>query len=259
LTHSGYHLFSIELEGDNRFSEFLLRLVKGFESRKRSCLEFGLRIKMTPQEELFAKFFSEEAILVSELDDISLMARREEMSKIAFQARACLHAIDEDVRKRTKSKKFSIETDGNGEDITSDQLNVIKDRQKRMSKMDKVRQSLINMGVDPSEADKIVSARNIRDNSPSRLNQATPAVNPFNKSDSNNEPGTTGAAKETSSPSNLTPNAGSSLTLPQFNSPKIKPKHKPGEIDWDEVVKEAKAKAELEISSVTFELPKFED
>ena len=121
---------------------------------------------MTPQEELFAKLFNHEKVLVKDMDTLTLRAHREELAKIAFEARARLTAADdeENERKKLSSPKGpkGFERSVNTDETTSGAINAIKERQKRMSKTDKIKQSLLNIpGMDASFVEGVMSAGNI--------------------------------------------------------------------------------------------------
>lgn len=104
---------------------------------------------MTPQEELFSKFYNQEKILVKDMDRDQLRTHRDELSIIAFEAKARLGAIDDEARERNKSvknKDWLITTDTT--DLSRDAINAPKIRQARMSKMDKLRDQLLAAGLD---------------------------------------------------------------------------------------------------------------
>jgi hypothetical protein len=116
---------------------------------------------MTPNEELFAKFFNNEKALVAKMDDLQLRAHREELSKIAFEARVRLTAINEEGQernaksKRSKGYETSIESDAEA----SDAINRIKERQKKLTKTEKLIENLMKLpGIDRAIAEKMVSA-----------------------------------------------------------------------------------------------------
>lgn len=176
---------------EDELGSFTLQVIQAKKANKQACLEAKLLegtigFSMTPQEELFAKFFANEAVRVKEMDDLTLKAHREELAAIAFEARARLTAVDEEDRERTRKgvKRQGFETEDG--DITSDAINTIKERQKRMSKMEKLRKNLEEMGVESADIDKILSARNIRDKvkgepkgEPTKTNNVTTTFNPF--------------------------------------------------------------------------------
>lgn len=118
--------------------------------------------KMTPQEELFAQLFNHEKVLVKDMDTLTLRAHREELAKIAFEARARLTAVDdeENTRKKQSSPKGpsgfarSVNTDEN----TTAAINTIKERQKKLTAKERMLQGLINLymkgGMSRSDAEK---------------------------------------------------------------------------------------------------------
>lgn len=103
---------------------------------------------MTEQEELFAKFYNHEKILVKDMDHMQLREHREELQKIAFEAKARLVAADDEGRERkakTNNKEWLV-TDP-AVNVT-DAINVVKTRAARMSKMDKLQADLRKAGID---------------------------------------------------------------------------------------------------------------
>lgn len=119
---------------------------------------------MTPQEELFANFFRAEKILVKDMNVLQLRAHREELAAIAFEARARLTAVDSEEKERKPSSGVTgFQRSVNTDDTTSDAINAIENRNKRLNKKEKLRKSLEAMGVETADIDKIMSARNIRD------------------------------------------------------------------------------------------------
>lgn len=117
---------------------------------------------MTPQEELFSQLFNHEKILVKDMDMLTLRAHREELAKIAFEARARLTAADDEENDRKKlaqpkgAKGFerSINTD----ESTSEAINTIKERQKKLSGKEKMLAGLSALyekgGMSKEEAEK---------------------------------------------------------------------------------------------------------
>jgi len=120
---------------------------------------------MTPQEELFAKFFNSEAPLVAAMDSLTLRAHIETLSEIALEARAKLSSAlhEEDNRARKGGKTFGLERSVSTDQTTSDAINAIERRNQRLNKKEKLRKSLEAMGVDSKDIDQIMSARNIRE------------------------------------------------------------------------------------------------
>jgi len=113
---------------------------------------------MTEQEELFAKFYNHEKILVKDMDHITLVTHREELQKIAFEAKARLVAADDEARERkakTSNKEWLV-TDTNPDVKVSDAINVVKTRAARMSRMDKLRKQLEDSGFDDSIINEMV-------------------------------------------------------------------------------------------------------
>jgi len=113
---------------------------------------------MTPQEELFAKFYGSEKVLVKDMDIAQLREHIEELSQIVYEAKARLVAAgDEDKERRAKTKnKDWLVTADTSIAATSDAINVVKIRTSRMSKMDKIRASLLTVGIDEETVNEMV-------------------------------------------------------------------------------------------------------
>lgn len=144
---------------------------------------------MTPQEELFRELFNHEKVLVKNMEILELRAHREELAKIAFEARARLTATDDEEKSRRKKsedgKPTGFTRSVNVDEASTDAINKIKERQKKLSKADKIRDGLLKLGIDSSAADKIMSARNILSQTKKAQNTTKPeepktASKPFN-------------------------------------------------------------------------------
>lgn len=139
---------------------------------------------MTTSEDLFAKLFNHEKVLVKDMDDLSLEAHREELAKIAFEARARLTAVDDEKKERKpraiKGFARSVQTD----DVTSDAINNITERKKKLSVVDKFREGMAKLGIDSSIADSLMSAGTIKAHLDKKNNpNALPVTEPFASSD----------------------------------------------------------------------------
>lgn len=195
---------------ESEFADFQLDVIKAkqinaYESAKlRIC--YGA-FKMTPQEELFKKFFNQEKefIAVEKMDMTDLCARIEELQNIAFEARAKLSAANEEKREReAKGKKASgLLTSVAGDQLATDAINRVRDRQKKMDKNEKLRENLISLQMlsglsrldAEKAADQLMSASTLKMQKDEKYKlQAvaaekptvtTPAVivNPFKKSE----------------------------------------------------------------------------
>lgn len=123
------------------------------------------RMPMTPQEELFSQLFNHEKQLVKDMNTLELRAHREELAKIAFEARARLTAVDDEENGRKKKKSDSqptgFERSLNVDDTATQAINTIKDRQKRLSKAEKIQQGLEKLGISTVDAAKLMSAGTI--------------------------------------------------------------------------------------------------
>jgi hypothetical protein len=97
---------------------------------------------VTPQEELFAELFNHEKSLVKDMDVLTLRAHREELSKIAFEARARLTAVDDEENDRKKLARpkgaQGFERSINTDETTTNAISVIQARQTKLSKKEQV-------------------------------------------------------------------------------------------------------------------------
>lgn len=104
---------------------------------------------MTPDEELFKEFYNHEAILIKDMDLLTLREHREKMAHIAFEAKARLTKDDDEIRAKaasTKGKAWLVTSDDTIN--VSDAINAVKTRSVRMSKMDKLKKQLESAGID---------------------------------------------------------------------------------------------------------------
>lgn len=115
-------------------------------------------LNMTKDEELFASFYNHEKILVKDMDHIALKEHREELQKIAFEAKARLVAADDEARERkakTANKQWLV-TETKPDLNVSDAINAVRQRAVRMTKMDKLRKQLEDAGIDDSTINEMV-------------------------------------------------------------------------------------------------------
>lgn len=114
---------------------------------------------MTPNEELHAKFFSEEAVLVQGMSDVDLDEHIHSLEEIAREAKARIMASTEEKRNRkAKAGNKAWRIEPNGPDPTvSDSLNKVNQRSARMSKLEKMRDKLAELGIPDSEIEQMVS------------------------------------------------------------------------------------------------------
>lgn len=114
---------------------------------------------VTPQEELFARFYNHEKLFVKDLDDDKLREHRDELASIAFNAKARLVAIDDEGKERkAKSgagKEWTV-TPLEADQTSTDSINAVKIRKDRMSKMDKIRQGLVTAGLDEDTINEMI-------------------------------------------------------------------------------------------------------
>ena len=148
--------------------------------------------RMTPQEKLFAKLFYHETMLVKDMDTLTLRAHIEDLSKIAFEARA-RHgaATTEDGRRKNKDNKpKGFERSLNTDETTTNAINTIKDRQKRLTKQEKIQAGLEKLGISSTHAVELLQAGTIlvrlKNKTPEEIEAMRPKIgepvfNPFEK------------------------------------------------------------------------------
>ena len=180
---------------NSEIDTFKIQCLQAREVNRDECIKYNVDIKglfnMTPQEELFSQLFNHEKILVKDMDILALRAHRENLAKIAFEARAKLTAVDDEERerKRTNQTGKGFSRNLNIDETSSNAINTIKKRTEKLSKFDKIREGLIKMGMDEAAADSVMSARNILDVTKKVQNQTAPeeteekkiVFNPFEK------------------------------------------------------------------------------
>ena len=113
---------------------------------------------MTPQEELFAKLYNHEKVLVKDMDTIQIRDHREELQQIAFEAKARLSAADDELRERkakTNNKEWLV-TESEPSQSVTDSINAVKRRASRLSKMDKTREQLRKAGLDEATIKEMI-------------------------------------------------------------------------------------------------------
>jgi len=116
-------------------------------------------LQMTPQEELFAKLYNHQKVLVKDMDLIQIRDHREELQQIAFEAKARLSATDDEIRERkakTNNKEWLVsETQPN--QTATDAINAVKRRAVRLTKMDRLKEQLEKAGIDEATVKEMVS------------------------------------------------------------------------------------------------------
>jgi hypothetical protein len=147
---------------------------------------------MTPQEEKFSKLFNSTKILVKDMDTLTLRAFREELADIAFSARAQLTAVDDEEKERRKlankdSKPKGFEKSLNTDEQTTTAINAVKERQKKMTRAEKIQAGLEKLGISSADASKLMSAGTILGRIKSKAaepkveTESKPVFNPFAK------------------------------------------------------------------------------
>lgn len=106
--------------------------------------------------ELHTQFFNHEAFFVKDLNDTELRLHRDSLAKVILEGRARMNAVDREERER----KAKLSPDGKSwlvsseNSIGTDTLNLPKERQKRMSKADKLLDAMKSLGI--ANADDLI-------------------------------------------------------------------------------------------------------
>ena len=120
----------------------------------------GKKLQMsTPNEDLHAKFFNEEALLVVNMTDVDLDEHIHELETIAREAKARILAATEEKRTRKAkagNKAWRIEPNGPDPNVT-DSLNKVKQRSQRMGKLDNMRAKMSALGLSDADIDAMMS------------------------------------------------------------------------------------------------------
>ena len=118
-----------------------------------------LKQSMTENEQLFATYYNRGKILVKDMDDTQLREHIISLRQIATEAKATLLAADDENRERvakrtSKGKEWLLTVDDS--QSASDLINVVEKRKARMSKMDKLREQLLNANIDEATVNEMV-------------------------------------------------------------------------------------------------------
>src|SRR5260370_16188104 len=128
--------------------------------------EIEANTRMTPQEKLHARFFYHETILVKDMDRLTLRAHIEDLSKIAFEARSRHGAAVNEDKRRDKSsdqKGQGFSRSLNIDEVTSDAINAIKERQKKLTGKEKMLAGIVDLyvkgGMTRTEAEALATSK----------------------------------------------------------------------------------------------------
>jgi len=130
---------------------------------------------MTEREQLFARFFTEEVKLVTEMSIEEIGRRIEELEQIAFEARVKVQAADK-VKKERVAKLSESEREkliSSPELTVSDAINAIDKRKKRLSAADKLLDNLLKLGLSREEALQQMGAIKVTESSQVIANNVT--------------------------------------------------------------------------------------
>lgn len=115
-------------------------------------------LSMTPQEELYSKFYNHEKILVKDMNDVQLREHYEELQKIAYEAKARQISAGDEIRERgaknKAGKEWLVTTDTSVDH--KEAINTVKVRAARLTKMDKLRTQLLSAGIDEDTVKEMV-------------------------------------------------------------------------------------------------------
>lgn len=118
---------------------------------------------MTPNEELYREFFN--AVManpeVHAKTDLELRAEREQLIIVITKGRAEVDARDKILRERKPKGVQGFAASINADETSTNAINTIKERQKRMSKEDKVREGMKKAGISAADIEKMMSAGNM--------------------------------------------------------------------------------------------------
>lgn len=152
-----------------KLGTFIIRCIRAKRENKAACEKHRIsrpgEFTMTPQEELFAELFNHERKFYAEIPTpLERQAHREQLSRIAYEAKARLAAISEiDREDAAKGKKANGFAKSVNEDNTGSlAINAIKENRKKLSKNEKMREDMIKkLGIDPKDVDQIMSAQGL--------------------------------------------------------------------------------------------------
>lgn len=98
-------------------------------------------------EDLFAKFYNHEKILIANMSSDEFKAHEEELAKVAFEAKARLTAVvdkkrEDNAKLRSSQKEWLMPRSGAEDALVSDAINAVGQRKKRMNKIEKLNEQL---------------------------------------------------------------------------------------------------------------------
>jgi len=121
--------------------------------------------KMNSQEELFADLFNgyKHKPSVNAMSDLELRAHREELSRIALEAKACIYAVDDILKERKPKGVQGFSHNLNIDEASTDAINTIKERQKKLTGKEKILAGLIKLfeqsGMSHADAEREATGR----------------------------------------------------------------------------------------------------
>lgn len=158
-------LFCIEedFNADSRNFAFLWRLINSKIQNKAFLIALrqpvtAERFNMTPQEQLYADFFKNEKARISAMNDLELDEHIEELQKITFEARARLDSAKDGQKERRKKANKGFAASVQSDELSSNAINAITERNIKLSKREKLIAGLMKQGVDRATAELMVPA-----------------------------------------------------------------------------------------------------
>jgi hypothetical protein len=155
---------------------------------------------MTPEEKLYARLFYEykNDPKVNAMTDLELRAHREELIDIIRRGKVYVGVVDDILKERKPKGVQGFKRSVNIDETTTEAINAIKERQKRLSKTEKIQANLLKLytssGMNESEALELVrsqtrnttilletKAKDVADVIAEKKANASKIINPFEK------------------------------------------------------------------------------
>lgn len=117
---------------------------------------------LTNDENRFAQFFNAEMVLFSSMTEIEQIEHIQELEDIAFEAKARLTAAktvqrDNEAKRKLKDKQWLVTATDVNVPSDSDLINKPKIRAQKMSKLDKMKDKLVALGLSDKEVESMLS------------------------------------------------------------------------------------------------------
>lgn len=125
--------------------------------------EINANPNMSEKEKRHTRWWASEKILIVNMDDLSLKAHIEELQLIASESSSRLASSDDELRTR-KAKQKGIKATVDNDDarnFNANAINNINERSKKMSKVEKEIERLVDMGISRGDAENMYKATTI--------------------------------------------------------------------------------------------------